>query len=205
MQGYKIAPLKENTRLQAIKRRNALLSNTLSISKKQIEEAVNQAQKTSYQKAEIRKIGSIGSYFKRFLFKLRQGLDVRCERAISSAFYSLQLGYRYFRSYLYWFYKTDSDRCRCGSKETPKHLLFACPIYNTTQLERLRRAQTMQGLLSTQEGRKDTIKYLQQTRIATQGQYRQQVEELGEEGQVKKKKKKKKKKKNKGNVQALQS
>lgn len=179
--GYEIVRPKARTRLQAIKHRNTFFTDTLPENKQQIQQATDRAWRTSYQKAKNKKQGHPGSYFQRFAFTTREAISVKCERTIASALYSLRLGHGYFRSYLYRFHKVESDNCRCGGRETPEHLLLACPLYNNCRPERLRNARSLDDVMSDKDGLKDTIEYLQKTRIATRSWYLKRAEEFEEE------------------------
>ena len=108
-------------------------------------------------------------------------MSIKCERSISSALYSLQIGHGYFRSYLYRFHKVNSDRCRCGGRETPEHLLLACPLYNSRRPASLRTARRLDTLLSSPNGLNDTIEYLRKTKIATRSWYLHRTREFDKE------------------------
>ena len=128
-------------------------------------------------KPESRKQGSLGSYFRRFNFKPRTAPAVRCDRTTSSAYYSLLFGHGYLKGYLKRIGKTDEDQCQCGRKETPEHLIFACPRYRGHRPRALREAFNLEEVHKTKPGRKALIEYLQDTKIATRKWYQGTLEE----------------------------
>ena len=175
--GVALVKPKCTTRLQAIKLRNGTLQGSPGDSKAQIWNAAKEAWRKSFDKARSRKQGSLGSYFRRFNFKPRTAPAVRCDRTTSSAYYSLLFGHGYLKGYLKRIGKTDEDQCQCGRKETPEHLIFACPRYRGHRPRALREAFNLEEVHKTKPGRKALIKYLQDTKIATRKWYQGTLEE----------------------------
>lgn len=113
------------------------------------------------------------SYNKRFSWSLRKSIRLppKTPRPIASAFFQLKLGHGYNKCYLHRIRVTENDRCRCGKKETPEHLLLSCKDYNN---ERRKLKDSMNGnqlslnlLLHTDIGIVKTIDFLKKTRIST--------------------------------------
>src|SRR5271156_2419282 len=69
------------------------------------------------------------SYRKLFHWQIRSKLRTPqgTSRETASALYQLKIGHGYLKSYLYRLNHAENDRCRCGRKETPEHLLLSCP------------------------------------------------------------------------------
>jgi len=112
------------------------------------------------------------TYAATFLLKLSKTIQAPREtkREITSAFYSLKLGHGYFNSYLKRFKKRDSSLCRCGSPQTPKHLLLSCRLYKKERKslqECLQHRITLPLLLHTRAGIEATIAFIESTRIGT--------------------------------------
>lgn len=61
----------------------------------------------------------------------------KTSRLIASTIEQLKLGHGYFKSYLYRLLNYNSPRCRgrCTAKQTPEHLLRACPLYRQARVE----------------------------------------------------------------------
>lgn len=95
------------------------------------------------------------------------------ERELASAFYQLQIGHGYFKSYLYRFNHTTSDRCHCSgtAAQTPRHLLLKCPItrpYRTLFIDALENLHPeFKDLFSTPRGILATVEFLKITKIST--------------------------------------
>ena len=121
-----------------------------------------------------------GSYFNRFSWTTNHEL-LMCERPISSAYYSLRLGHGYFRSYLARLGKVPDDRCRCGTRESPEHLLLSCRLYSQHRTMALTSARSLQDLLLSKQGIKETLAFIRQTKIATRSWYLERARELEEE------------------------
>ena len=79
---------------------------------------------------------------------------------MSSAYYSLLFGHRYLKGYLKRIRKSDKNQCQCGHKETPEHLIFACPRYRGHCLRALREAFNLKEVYKTKTGQKALIQYL---------------------------------------------
>ena len=92
-------------------------------------------------------------------------------RVTGSAFFQLKLGHGYIKSYLARLGKCTNDLCQlCGRRENPEHLLLSCKALSAERQElkdRLRVPLSIQILLHTRKGIKETLVFLQQTQIAT--------------------------------------
>ncbi len=73
------------------------------------------------------KVNNPASYIRRFPIKTGSKIQVPVgtKRATASAFYQLKIGHGYIKSYLYRLKHYLNDKCRCGVKETPEHLLLS--------------------------------------------------------------------------------
>ena len=81
--------------------------------------------------------------------------------------------------------KQTNDLCQsCGRRENPEHLLLSCKELSTERLElkeRLRVPLSLQILLHTRKGIKETLVFLQQTQIATRKWHLERHKEEEEE------------------------
>ena len=178
--GYEVVVPKAKTRLQAIRLRNERLQTVAP--KAEIQLATERAWKISYEKAKTKKGPHHSqSYFEKFPFAARKGIELKCKRNISSAFYALKMGHGYFRSYLHRLQKTDNDKCRCGNKETPEHLLLSCSLYQDERPQALRNARCLRSLLEDSQGVQEVLRYLERTKIGTSAWYRQRADEFQED------------------------
>src|SRR2546423_5731959 len=92
-------------------------------------------------------------------------------RKTISAFYQLKIGHGYFRSYLKRFAGQESDRCSCGNRQTPAHLLLECKEYREqrrTLKDKLRGLRlSLPLLLNSKLGLIPTLTFLRDTGIST--------------------------------------
>jgi hypothetical protein len=108
------------------------------------------------------------------LFEWRPGLKSLIPRGtkweLASSFFQLKLGHGYPRAYLAKLGHSDDNRCSCGGKETPEHLLLSCRELREQQKE-LREGlgcrASLRVLLHTKVGVKRTLEFLKKTRVAT--------------------------------------
>jgi ribonuclease HI len=108
------------------------------------------------------------------------------KRELASAFYQLKLGHGYIKSYLYRFNISTNDRCRCGKRETPEHLLLDCPIYREPRNKlrsELGYKPSLPILLNTSLGIEKTLEFLKTTRIATRRWHLEREEEGAGDGE----------------------
>ncbi|KHJ32784.1 hypothetical protein EV44_g3492 [Erysiphe necator] len=92
-------------------------------------------------------------------------------RDIASAFFQLKLGHGYNKKYLYQLGHSNTNQCRCGSIETPEHLIDSCSA-NKDARHRLKEklngnSLTFQLLLHTVRGIEKTVEFLEETNIST--------------------------------------
>jgi hypothetical protein len=85
------------------------------------------AETNSQWKEALREMKQPSAYSK--LFEWRLGLKSLIprgtKRELTSSFFQLKLGHGYLRAYLARLEHSESDRCSCGGKETPEHLLLS--------------------------------------------------------------------------------
>lgn len=115
---------------------------------------------------------NLSTYSKRFSWRLSTKVQVPpgSKREASSAFFQLKLGHGYFRSYLFKRGHAVNDKCSCGHKETPDHLLLSCREYKKEQKElekELRTKLSYEVLLHTKQGIEKVLGLLQRTKMAT--------------------------------------
>jgi hypothetical protein len=76
---------------------------------------------------------------------------------------------------------TSNDKCRCGKKETPEHLLLSCKEYKTARQKLHKELNntrlSLAILLNTKIGIEKTIGFLKETRVATRRWHLERVEE----------------------------
>jgi hypothetical protein len=148
-------------------------------------------QKLSKDSLQLRPTTNIHSYRKLFRWELKSKLRAPqgTPRQTASALYQLKLGHGYFKAYLHKLHHVDNDRCRCGAKETPDHLLLSCPEAGDARKKmkehlNLNYPLTLNILLHTTKGIEATIDFLKETKIATKGWLtRRGLEEEAEEGE----------------------
>ena len=115
------------------------------------------------------------AYSKTFGWRIRPTILANSRRTISSAFFQLKLGHGHFNSYLHKLGHSPYNTCLCGPKQTPMHLLLDCKISNIrTARDKVKKELntknlTLPLLLGTKSGIKATIKFLEETRLATRG------------------------------------
>jgi ribonuclease HI len=117
------------------------------------------------------------------------------KKELASSFYQLKFGHGYIRAYLAKLGHSDNDRCSCGGRETPEHLLLSCRNLRNQQKE-LRESlgcrASLQVLLHMKTGVEKTLKFLKRTKIATRKwllerqdrEDREREEEEEEEGEA---------------------
>lgn len=143
-------------------------------------------QKLSKNSLQQRPTTSTHSYRKLFRWELKSKLRVPqgTPRQTASALYQLKLGHGYFKAYLHKLHHIDNDRCKCGVKETPDHLLLSCPEAGDARKKMKDRLNlncplTLNILLHTTKGIEATISFLKETKIATKGWLTKRREEEG--------------------------
>lgn len=93
------------------------------------------------------------------------------KKSVSSAFYQLKLGHGYFKSYLKRIGKVNDDRCICGAKQTPRHLLLQCQRYKKERaiLHGCNKGSqlSLSMVLHTKIGTQAALEYIEKTGICT--------------------------------------
>jgi ribonuclease HI len=120
----------------------------------------------------VQKQANPESYSRKYKTKLGSKLLVPqgTKRHLASTLYQLKFGHGYFRSYLSRLGHSTNNRCYCGAKESPEHLLLSCPELSEARIELKRDlpAQiSLQLLLHTSIGIEKTLAFLARTKIAT--------------------------------------
>lgn len=130
------------------------------------------------KKAKLKQQRGETQYDKKFPFikpSLNFQLPKNTTRKVASAFFQLKLGHGYNRSYLHRLGHVTSDRCECGKKETPEHLLLCCNEYNSERLELKEKLNNnrlnFRLLMHTSLGIKYTIEFIKNTTISTRQWY----------------------------------
>ena len=118
------------------------------------------------------KLGSAKStYFDRFTAQISSRIHLpKTARAVASAFFQLKLGHGYFGSYLHPLGHASSNKCLCGKKETPEHLILACSLYKDQRIrltENLPFRPTIRALFQTKIGRESLLLFIAETGIST--------------------------------------
>jgi ribonuclease HI len=116
--------------------------------------------------------GIPSSYYKSFGWKLGSKLLVSkgTQRELASAFYQLKIGHGYIKSYLKRINRSSIDKCTCGLKETPQHLILWCKNYKIERSilkESLNSKLTLPVLLHTKPGSEKCLEFLNSTKICT--------------------------------------
>jgi hypothetical protein len=159
---------KEKTQLQGIKRRqNGYTGLAKPECKALLQDYSEKSWEKHYQKAKERSKHRAGNYFQKYPWHPNYSIQARCKRQTSSAYYALKLGHGFFKSYSKRLGHATSDLCRCGSVETPEHLLLSCPNYNFQRPQCLKRGTPLAVLLQEKTEREDVIQFIQQTKIGT--------------------------------------
>jgi ribonuclease HI len=111
------------------------------------------------------------AYSKLFEWRLGKPLIPRgTKRELASSFFQLKLGHGYLRAYLAKLGHVDNDRCSCGGRETPEHLLLSCRELRSQQRdlqEGLGCRASLRVLLHTKVGVEKTLEFLKATKVAT--------------------------------------
>ena len=135
------------------------------------------------RKSDLRPSSNPASYSRKYSWKTHSKIQLppRTRRELASAFYQLKLGHGYFKSYLYRLGHTTSDRCKCGQKETPEHLLLSCTEHKVAR-EKLKSEMhenrlSLPMLLHTKLGIEKTLGFLKETRMATRRWHLERGEE----------------------------
>ena len=166
--GVEILKPKERTQLQGIKRRQKQYSG---LSKKEakrcLKEQTNQEWEQEFIKAKTKSRHRSGNYFQKHQWHPNYGIQVTCERAISSAYYMLKLGHGYIKTYLKRIGQADSELCRCGTRETADHLLLFCPLYSASRPACLKGSPPLSQVFRDKKNRTAILQYIRDTRIAT--------------------------------------
>ena len=126
-------------------------------------------------------------YTTKFEWKISPKLQIprTTKRELASSFYQLKLGHGYIKSYLYRLNHTSNNKCSCGQKEIPEHLLLSCKKLELRRKELLKELKvkkvTLSLLLHTKIGIEKTLVFLKDTRIATRKWHLERLEEEEEE------------------------
>jgi hypothetical protein len=145
------------------------------------------AETTAQWNEALRSKGST-AYSKRFEWRVgaKALLPKGTRRELASSFYQLKLGHGYLRAYLARLGPVDSDRCSCGGKETPEHLLLSCRELRRQQKElqdSLGCRPSLWVLLHTKMGVEKTLDFLKRTKIATRKRLLKRQEREQREGE----------------------
>jgi hypothetical protein len=76
-------------------------------------------------------------------------------------FITLRLGHGYLKTYLKRIGQANSNLCRCGVKETAKHLLVTCSKYLTTWPAILKSGLHLSLVLKSKENRAIVLQFIQ--------------------------------------------
>ncbi|PQE23304.1 Ribonuclease H-like domain protein [Rutstroemia sp. NJR-2017a BBW] len=83
----------------------------------------------------------------------------------------LKIRHGYLKSYLYLLGHTSTNKCICGAKETPEHLLLSCSLFSLARIKLKDKLATnylsLPLLLDTTPGIEASIAYLSETKICT--------------------------------------
>ena len=113
------------------------------------------------------------SYRKIFNWKISPKIQVPngTKRKTFSAYFQLKLGHGYNKAYLYQHGLSTEDKCSCGKRQTPEHLLLSCSNYKHKQKEMKEKLNgnplSLKLLLHTKRGAEATIEYINSTEIST--------------------------------------
>jgi len=118
------------------------------------------------------KVGSITQKLIEVPTKAALRLHVGLHRALSSALIQLRTGKIGLRDYLHSIKRADSGECLCGwGRQTIKHVLTECPIYQRTRLNTIwkeSRVQDLKQILSTPKLAKEAARFVIWTRLLGQ-------------------------------------
>lgn len=112
------------------------------------------------------------TYSARYSWHVRERMTVPrgTSRKVASAFFQLKLGHGHFNSYLHSKGHSDTDKCTCGAKQTPYHLLINCKHYKEERKEMkkgLSGRLSLPLLLNTPFGIIRTLEFIKKTGIST--------------------------------------
>jgi hypothetical protein len=117
------------------------------------------------------------SYLKIFKPTSRKSIQIpiSTKRATASAFFQLKIRHSYLKSYLQLLGHTSTNKCICGAKETPEHLLLSCSQFSLARIKLKDKLATnylsLPLLLNTTPGIEASIAYLSETKICTRKYY----------------------------------
>ena len=123
------------------------------------------------------------TYAARYTWKIKKRLSIPSgtKRETACAFYRLKTGHGYTKSYLHKMGKSETDKCSCGARQTPQHLLLSCSKYSKERTRLVEELETSRLLLLlllyTKKGISATLSFLSYTGIGTRKWYLGQVEE----------------------------
>ena len=128
-------------------------------------------------------------YSRNYKWKLqsRIPIPIGTKRELSSSLFQLKLGHGYLKLYLHRLGYSTSNKCKCGQRETPEHLLLSCKELKEAR-DKLRKELggirlKLPLLLYTKLGIEKTLGFLKETRIATRSWHlERRREEEQEEG-----------------------
>jgi ribonuclease HI len=131
----------------------------------------------------------ITNYSRQFNWKINSKITIprTTKREFASAFYQLKFGHGYIKSYLYRLNHVGNNKCSCGVKETPEHLLLSCIELKEARKELKDQLEinilTLKILMHTKIGIEKTLRFIEKTKIATRGWHLERAarEEEGEE------------------------
>jgi hypothetical protein len=142
---------------------------------------------TSQWREALRGEKQPSAYSKLFEWRIRAKtlLPKGTKRELASSFYQLKFGHGYLRAYLAKLGHLEDDRCSCGGKETPEHLLLSCRDLRDQQKE-LRESlgcrASLRVLLHTKTGVEKTLEFLKNIKVATRKRLLQRQEREEREG-----------------------
>ena len=147
--------------------RTDFFTSTTQEAKASLRAEMLKAWKAHFDKAKAKKTTqNPHSYFNRFSFADHRKIQAQGPRKSTSAYFALKLGYGYLKCYLHRLSLAEHNRCRCGQKETPEHLLLSCRIYRQHRPASLRTG-TQGDLFASKENCKDILDFISKTGIAT--------------------------------------
>ncbi|PQE32485.1 Ribonuclease H-like domain protein [Rutstroemia sp. NJR-2017a WRK4] len=114
----------------------------------------------------VKEIKLILSYFE-ILDNKKANLLIKLETKMNL----LKIRYGYLKSYLHLLGHTSTNKCICGAKETPEHLLLSCSRFSLARNKLKDKLATnylsLPLLLDTTPGIEASIAYLSETKICT--------------------------------------